>query len=71
MAFVTSVTGAQLYYCLCCCNFAHHSIVARSNFFWLFVTKMRGRRDDDVRLRRFLSANAAGAKSGGHPEVVK
>jgi hypothetical protein len=52
MAFVTSVTGAQLYYCLCCCNFAHHSIVARSNFFWLFVTKMRGRRDDNVRLRR-------------------
>ncbi len=56
MAFVTSVTGsvscAQLYYCLCCCNFAHHLIVARSYFFWLFVTKMRGLRDDNVRLRR-------------------
>jgi len=45
--------------------------VARELFFWLFVTKMRGRRDDDVRLRQLLSANAAGAESGGHPEVVK
>ena len=44
--------------------------MARELFFWLFVTKMRGRRDDDVRLRRLLSANAAGAESGGHPEVV-
>ena len=42
-----------------------------SYFFWLLVMKIRGRRDDDVRLRRLLSANAAGAESGGHPEVVK
>ena len=40
-------------------------------FFRLFVMKMRGRRDDDVHLKWLLSANAAGAESGGHPEVVK
>jgi hypothetical protein len=28
--------------------------VAQKLFFWLFVTEMRGRRDDDVRLRRLF-----------------
>jgi len=38
---------------------------------FLFVYDEDEWRDDDVRQRRLLSANAAGAESGGHPEVVK
>ena len=45
--------------------------MARGLLFWLFVTKMTIQRDDDVLPSGFLLANAAGAESGGRPEVVE
>ncbi len=45
--------------------------MARRLLFWLFVTKMKIPRDNNVLPSGFLSANAASAESGDQPEVGK
>jgi hypothetical protein len=58
MAFVTYVTGsvscAQFCYCFIVLILHTTKSWRGSYFFWLFVTTMRGQRDDDVRLRRLF-----------------
>ncbi len=45
--------------------------MARRLLFWLFVTKIKIPRDNDVLPSGFLSADAASAESGDQPEVGK
>jgi hypothetical protein len=58
----------QLYYVFVFCT---PLIIGAGQFFWLFVTMMRIQQTMMCVQGSFLSAIAAGAESGGQPEVVR